>query len=76
MLLILLEPVNNKKLQSWVKSFCFNGKVLVLGGKFQALLLDNYPGRFGPRQVVVLPHAFPIPEFSGIIFCNVWQDKN
>jgi hypothetical protein len=43
-------------------------KFPVSGGNFQAMLIDNYPGRFRRRQVVVLRHNVPGPEFSGILF--------
>jgi hypothetical protein len=32
------------------------------------MLCDNYPGRFPLMQIVVLRHALPGREFSGIIF--------
>jgi hypothetical protein len=44
-----------------------DGKVTVSGGKFQALPLDNYPGRLRRRQVVGLFHCLSGLEFSGII---------
>jgi hypothetical protein len=48
-------------------------KFPVSGGKFQAMLINNYPGRFRRRQVVVLRHNVPGPEFSGILFA-VYQN--
>ncbi len=49
------------------ESSSLDGKVTVSGGKFQALPLDNYPGRLRRRQVVGLLHCLSGLEFSGII---------
>jgi hypothetical protein len=38
------------------------------GGKFQAMLCDNFPGKFRRRQVVVLRHTPSGLELSGIVF--------
>jgi hypothetical protein len=38
------------------------------GGKFQAMLCDNFPGKFRRRQVVVLRHTLSGLEISGIFF--------
>jgi hypothetical protein len=56
------KPGNFRRF-AWIFSF--------LDAKFQSMLCDNYPGRFPPpppMQIVVLRHALPGPEFSGIIF--------
>jgi hypothetical protein len=58
-----------------VESSSLGWKVPVLGGKFQAMLLDKNPGRFRCRQVVVLRHAAPGPECSEIIFAVYIQSS-
>jgi hypothetical protein len=52
-----------------------------ISGKFQAVLQDNYPGRFRRRQVMVLRHAILGPEISGILFAayetaQLMEDKH
>jgi transcriptional regulator of met regulon len=38
------------------------------GGKLQAMLCENFPGKFRRRQVVVLRHALSGQELSEILF--------
>ncbi len=38
------------------------------GGKLQAMLCENFPGKFRCRQVVVLRHALSGQELSEILF--------
>jgi hypothetical protein len=65
---ILDISVLGGKFRSRVENPRFRRKVLVSGGKFQAMLVDNYPGIFRGRQIVVLRHNVPGPGFSGILF--------
>ncbi len=72
---ILDIPLLGGKFRSWVENSSLVWKIPVSGrkfpvsgGKFQAMLIDNYPGRFRRRQVVVLRHNVPGLEFSGILF--------
>jgi hypothetical protein len=53
------KPGNSRRF-AWIFS--------ILDAKFQSMLCDKYPGRFPLMQIVVLRHALPGPEFSGIIF--------
>ncbi len=68
----LKVAVSCRNFRFWQKSSGHSRKFLVSSGKFQAMLLDNNPANFRCRQVVVLRHAAPGPEFSRIIFA-VWQ---
>ncbi len=72
---ILDIPLLGGKFRSWVENSGLVWKIPVSGRKFpvsggifQDKIIDNYPGRFRRRQVVVLQHNVPGPEFWGILF--------
>jgi hypothetical protein len=59
--------ISDGKFRSRVENSGLGWKVPVSGGRFQAMLLGNVHVRSRCRQVVVLWHAVPGPEFPGII---------
>jgi hypothetical protein len=57
--------------RSRAENSCLRQRAQFMGGQFHAMHLNNYPGRFCRRQIEVLRHSLPGPEFSGIFFA-VW----